>query len=63
MLIYHLIQVLMSVYKTLQDKETLLRPVQDFVNGWIMLCTAHRRYHLVELFADEGYLPPYDEDA
>ncbi|PLB39848.1 terpenoid synthase [Aspergillus candidus] len=56
-------KVLMSVYKTLQDKETLLRPVQDFVNGWIMLCTAHRRYHLVELFADEGYLPPYDEDA
>jgi len=43
--------------------EDLLRTVKNFVTGWIMLCTAHRRYYLVELFEDEQYLPPYDEDA
>lgn len=52
-----------SVYHMLQGQEELLKQVQTFVNGWIMLCTAHRRYYLVELFEDEEYLPPYDEDA
>ncbi|ODM14737.1 hypothetical protein SI65_02314 [Aspergillus cristatus] len=56
-------QVINSVYHMLQGQEELLKQVQTFVNGWIMLCTAHRRYYLVELFEDEGYLPPYDEDA
>lgn len=51
------------MYHILQGQEDLLAPVKTFVNGWIMLCTAHRRYHLVELFEGEGYLPPYDEDA
>ncbi|KGO75161.1 Trichodiene synthase [Penicillium italicum] len=56
-------QVLDSAYRMLGGKKELLLPVHTFVNGWIMLCTAHRRYHLVELFEDEGYLLPYDEDA
>lgn len=47
----------------LDGNEDLLRAVKNFVTGWIMLCTAHRRYYLVELFKDEQYLPPYDEDA
>lgn len=52
-----------SVYKMLRDKPDLLLSTENFVRGWIMLCTAHRRYHLVELFADEHFLPPYDEDS
>ncbi|KAJ5472779.1 terpenoid synthase [Penicillium desertorum] len=56
-------QVVSSVYEILHGQDELLKPVQNFINGWIMLCTAHRRYHLVELFADEGYLAPYDEDS
>ncbi|KAK2764571.1 hypothetical protein FQN54_009266 [Arachnomyces sp. PD_36] len=56
-------QVIQSVYKTFRDKEDLLKSVQNFVNGWVMLCTAHRRYHLVELFGDEGYLQPYDDES
>lgn len=47
----------------LDGNEDLLRAVKNFVTGWIMLCTAHRRYYLVELFEDEQYLPPYDDDA
>ncbi|KAE8356667.1 terpenoid synthase [Aspergillus coremiiformis] len=56
-------QVLASVYRFLEDKEDLRKPIEQFVTGWVLLMTAHRRYHLVELFADEQYLPPYDEDA
>ncbi|KAI9035199.1 Trichodiene synthase [Aspergillus affinis] len=56
-------QVLHSVYKMFSNNHMLLEPVQDFVNGWIALCTAQPRYHLVELFADENYLPPYDDDS
>ncbi|OJJ82330.1 uncharacterized protein ASPGLDRAFT_27185 [Aspergillus glaucus CBS 516.65] len=56
-------KLLKSVYSILDGNEDLLRAVKNFVTGWIMLCTAHRRYYLVELFEDEQYLPPYDEDA
>jgi len=47
----------------LDGNEDLLRVVKDFVTGWIMFCTAHRRYYLTEPFEDEQYLPPYDEDS
>lgn len=57
------VQLLKSVHSMLDRNEDLLGTVKNFVTGWIMLCTAHRRYHLVELFEDEQYLPPYDEDA
>ncbi|OJJ97243.1 hypothetical protein ASPACDRAFT_62922 [Aspergillus aculeatus ATCC 16872] len=56
-------RVIGDVYAIFEGKEKLVRPVRDYVNGWIMLCTAHKRYHLVELFENEGYLPPYDEDS
>ncbi|KGO63618.1 Trichodiene synthase [Penicillium italicum] len=52
-----------SAYKQLRDSPSLLALIKNFTQGMIMLFTAHRRYHLVELFADEQYLPPYDEDA
>ncbi|OQE29324.1 hypothetical protein PENFLA_c004G03934 [Penicillium flavigenum] len=56
-------QVIGSVYELLDGKEEMRKTVQNFINGWIMLCTSHRRYHLVELFADEGYLLPYSDDT
>ncbi|KAE8419460.1 Trichodiene synthase-domain-containing protein [Aspergillus pseudocaelatus] len=56
-------QVLAAVYRALQDNEVLRKPIEQFVTGWIRLMTAHRRYHLVDLFADEQYLPPYEIDA
>nr|WPN08560.1 PgfB [Penicillium griseofulvum] len=56
-------QVLESAYRTLGSNDDMLETVRTFVNGWIMLCTAHRRYHLVELFDGEDYLPAYDEDS
>ncbi|KAI9368844.1 terpenoid synthase [Aspergillus egyptiacus] len=56
-------KVLDAAYQILEGKEEMLATVRTFVNGWIMLCTGHRRYYLVELFEKEGYLPPYDEDA
>ncbi|KAJ5517633.1 hypothetical protein N7453_000055 [Penicillium expansum] len=52
-----------SAYKQLGNCPSLLALIKNFTQGMIMLFTAHRRYHLVELFADEQYLPPYDEDA
>ncbi|KAJ5873139.1 hypothetical protein N7455_003682 [Penicillium solitum] len=52
-----------SAYEQLRDSSSLLALVRNFTQGMIMLFTAHRRYHLVELFADEQYLPPYNEDA
>ncbi|KAJ5288149.1 hypothetical protein N7478_003835 [Penicillium angulare] len=56
-------RLLKSVYQLFGNNSFLLQSVENFTRGWIMLCTAHRRYHLVELFAEEQYLPPYDEDA
>ncbi|KAK2811179.1 hypothetical protein FQN50_002276 [Emmonsiellopsis sp. PD_5] len=56
-------QLINSVYSMLKNKEELLVTVKNFVDGCIMMCTAHRRYYLVELFEDEQYLPPYDEDS
>ncbi|RAH66275.1 terpenoid synthase [Aspergillus aculeatinus CBS 121060] len=56
-------KVIANVYEIFAGKDDLVRPVRDYVKGWIMLCTAQRRYHLVELFEDEGFLPPYDEDS
>ncbi|EKV11021.1 Trichodiene synthase [Penicillium digitatum] len=56
-------EVIKSAYKQLQSNPSLLALIKDFTQGMIMLFTAHRRYHLVELFAEEQYLPPYDEDA
>ncbi|OQE82748.1 hypothetical protein PENNAL_c0035G00775 [Penicillium nalgiovense] len=52
-----------SAYKQLRNSPSLLAVVKNFMQGMIMLFTAHRRYHLVELFADEQYLLPYDTDA
>lgn len=52
-----------GVYRMLEGDEELLPPVRNFVSGLIMLFSSHRRYHLVELFADEQYLAPYDEDS
>ncbi|KAI2786537.1 hypothetical protein POX_g08923 [Penicillium oxalicum] len=52
-------QVVHSVYEILGSREDMKRVVRDYINGWILLCTSHRRYHLFELFEDEGYLPPY----
>ncbi|KAJ5539852.1 hypothetical protein N7513_008184 [Penicillium frequentans] len=56
-------QVVGSVFELLEGKEQMRETVQNFINGWIILCTSHRRYHLVELFAEEGYLPPYSDDS
>ncbi|KAE8384121.1 terpenoid synthase [Aspergillus alliaceus] len=56
-------QVLASVYGMLKDHQELRKLVAQFVEGWVMLGTAHRRYHLVELFQDDQYLPSYDEDS
>ena len=47
----------------LDGQQDLLDTVQTYFNGYIMMFTAHRRYHLVELFEDGGYLSPYDEDS
>ncbi|CAI7571604.1 unnamed protein product [Penicillium viridicatum] len=52
-----------SAYEQLRNSPSLLALVKDFTQGMIMLFTAQRRYYLVELFADEQYLPPYNEDA
>ncbi|PYI22627.1 terpenoid synthase [Aspergillus japonicus CBS 114.51] len=56
-------RVIGNVYEIFAGKEELVQPVRDYVNGWIMLCTAQRRYHLVELFGDEGFLPPYADES
>lgn len=56
-------QVIGSVFELLDGKEEMRKRAQNFINGWIMLCTSHRHYHLVELFADEGYLLPYSDDT
>ncbi|CAI7600592.1 unnamed protein product [Penicillium glandicola] len=48
-----------SAYKQVRNSPSLLALLKNFTQGMIMLFTAHRRYHLVELFADEQYLPPY----
>ncbi|GAB1215637.1 hypothetical protein ATERTT37_004829 [Aspergillus terreus] len=56
-------EVLHCAYGMLEDHQDLRKSVAQFVQGWVMLCTAHRRYHLVELFQEEQYLPPYDEDS
>ncbi|KAJ5465601.1 terpenoid synthase [Penicillium desertorum] len=52
-----------GVYRMLEGDEELLPPVRNFVSSLIMLFSSHRRYQLVELFADEQYLAPYDEDS
>ncbi|KAJ5500834.1 hypothetical protein N7463_008084 [Penicillium fimorum] len=52
-----------SAYKLLRNSPSLLALIKHFTQGMIMLFTAHRRYHLVELFADKQYLPPYEEDT
>ncbi|CAP96367.1 Trichodiene synthase [Penicillium chrysogenum] len=52
-----------SAYKQLQNSPSLLAVVKNFIQGMILLFTAHRRYRLVELFEDEQYLLPYDADA
>ncbi|KAL2699825.1 hypothetical protein AAEP93_009800 [Penicillium crustosum] len=52
-----------SAYEQLRNSPSLLALVKNFTQGMIMLFTAHHRYHLVELLADEQYLPPYNEDT
>ncbi|KAF7715295.1 Trichodiene synthase [Penicillium ucsense] len=52
-------KVLRSVHEILRDRHDMQKIIKDYINGWIVLCTSHRRYRLVELFADEGYLPSY----
>ncbi|KXG49219.1 Trichodiene synthase [Penicillium griseofulvum] len=41
----------------------LLEVYDQWIRGLIQFFTAHRRYHLVELFASDGYLPPYHGDS
>ncbi|OQE35326.1 hypothetical protein PENCOP_c013G07251 [Penicillium coprophilum] len=52
-----------STYRQVQNSPSLLALIKNFTQGMIMLFTAHRRYQLVELFADEQYLLPYEMNA
>ncbi|KAJ5165665.1 uncharacterized protein N7500_007495 [Penicillium coprophilum] len=52
-----------SAYRQVQNSPPLLALIKNFTQGMIMLFTAHRRYQLVELFADEQYLLPYEVNA
>ncbi|KAE8140781.1 Trichodiene synthase-domain-containing protein [Aspergillus pseudotamarii] len=56
-------QGLTAVFRTLQHNEVLRKPIEQFVISYVRMMTTNRRYHLVELFADEQYLPPYNDDA
>ncbi|KAJ5731815.1 Trichodiene synthase [Penicillium malachiteum] len=59
----HAAEVHASGRQVLSHDPKLLEVYDQWIVGFIQLFTAHRRYHLVELFALDGYLPPYHEDS
>ncbi|KAJ5188189.1 Trichodiene synthase [Penicillium cf. griseofulvum] len=59
----HATEVQASGRQLVSHDPKLLEVYDQWIRGYIHFFTAHRRYHLVELFASEDYLPPYHEDS
>ncbi|KAJ5157986.1 Trichodiene synthase [Penicillium coprophilum] len=59
----HTAEVHASGRQAVSHDPKLVEAYDQWILGEIQLFTAHKRYHLVELFAPEGYLPPYHENS